>query len=202
MAHLDVLGDEDLITACREGRAEAWEEVHRRFHRLIRSIALSYGATAHDADEVVQITFAILHRSIDRLAEGSRLAPWLSTVARRHTWRVIEARRRETPSELDDGAAVHDDVRDHEQRSAEDEVLRMALRRLPPKCRTLLEALYLRGDEPAYSLISVELGIPVGSIGPTRSRCLDKLRVMLAEIDPDGRPAGTQPTDEQKTGDR
>jgi RNA polymerase sigma factor (sigma-70 family) len=171
--------DEQLIEACREGSEEAWAEVHRRFHRLIRSIALSYGATPHDSEEIVQISFSILHAGIDRLAPGSRLAPWLSTVARRHTWRLLEARKRERASEVDDDAVSHDDVRDHADRSAEDEVLRAALRKLPPKCRTLLEALYLRGDEPAYSLISVELGIPVGSIGPTRSRCLDKLRLLL-----------------------
>lgn len=189
MANCRMATDEELIAACREGRTDAWNEVFERYHRLIASIARSYGATQHDAEEIVQITFGILANSIHKIAPDSRLAPWLATVARRHTWRLMAARRRETLVD-DDGNASHDELREHEQRSAEEEVLRAALMKLPAKCRTLLETLYLRGDEPAYALVSAELDIPIGSIGPTRSRCLDKLRQLIAETD----DARTQPT--------
>ena len=128
-------------------------------------------------------------QSLGRLRADTRLAPWLSTVARRHTWRVLERRRRERLATRgdDDVAAglAHDDVGDHAASSADAEWLRSGLQRLSPRCRALLEALYLRG-EIAYVDIAEELGMPIGSIGPTRARCLAKLRDLLdADRDPD-----------------
>ena len=174
--------DETLIAACRAGEQDAWQEVFDRYHRLVRSIAISYGAREHDAEEIVQISFSVLFDSIHRIRPDSTLAPWLSTIARRHTWRLLERRRRAEPAAIHDEALTHDDVREHETRSADDELLRLALQQLPPRCRTLIELLYLRGDEPSYAEISAELGLPVGSIGPTRGRCLERLRAIMASM--------------------
>lgn len=182
--------DRALIAACRAGDQDAWRAVYDQYHRLVAAIARSYGATDHDADEIVQISFAILHDSIDRIADDSRLAAWLSTIARRHTWRLLETRRRSTPTEIADGALAHDAVREHADHSADSEVLRDALRLMPSRCRTLLEALYLRPDEPAYAEIAAELGIPIGSIGPTRGRCLARLREIVDAMT--ANPEGTR----------
>jgi RNA polymerase sigma factor (sigma-70 family) len=184
-------GDRVLISGCRSGEPGAWDEVFNRYHRLVRSIARSYGASEHDSEEIVQLSFSILFDSIDRIADDSRLAPWLSTIARRHTWRLLETRRRSEPTDFEDDAVSHDEVREHADRSANDEVLRVALQQLPSKCRTLLEALYLRGDEPAYATLSAELGIPVGSIGPTRGRCLERLRQIIESASADDKPITT-----------
>lgn len=174
--------DQVLIAACRTGDQDAWRTVYDQYHRLVAAIARSYGATDHDADEIVQISFSILHDSIHRIADDSRLAAWLSTIARRHTWRLLEARRRSTPTELAEGAIAHDPVREHSDRSADEELLRAALRLMPSRCRVLLEALYLRPDEPAYLEIAAELDMPIGSIGPTRSRCLGRLREIVESM--------------------
>ncbi len=171
--------DQALIAACRAGDQDAWRAVYDQYHRLVASIARSYGATEHDADEIVQISFSILHDSIDRIADDSRLAAWLSTIARRHTWRLLESRRRSTPTDFADSAIAHDSVREHADRSADGDLLRAALRVMPSRCRALLEALYLRPDEPGYADIAAELGIPIGSIGPTRGRCLAHLRTIV-----------------------
>lgn len=184
--------DQELIAACREGHQQAWDEVHRRYHRLVRSIAVAYGLQPSDAEEIVQITFGILHRSIDRLRPDSRLAPWLSTVARRHTWRLVEVRRREAPVPVDTERLVHDDVRVDADRLADDEWLRQALRQLPSRCRALIEALFLRDEEPSYAQISEELGIPIGSIGPTRARCLERLRALLTPEERTGPSLATE----------
>lgn len=187
-----VASDEMLIAACRRGDQLAWQEVFTRYHRLVRSIASSYGAREHDADEIVQITFSVLFDSIHTIRPDSTLAPWLSTIARRHTWRLLERRRRAEPADIHDEALAHDDVRDHAERSAVDDVLRAALLQLPAKCRTLLEALYLRGDEPGYAEISRELDMPIGSIGPTRGRCLEHLRKIVESM---SEPAGAATAD-------
>lgn len=177
------MSDDDLVVACRAGDPAAWAEVVRRYQALVRSIPRAYGLRGDDIAEVTQLTFSILVQSLDRLRPGTTLAPWLSTVARRHTWRLLEARRREAATELTETSLTHDAVRVHGERHADAEWLQAAMRELPPRCRSLLEALYLRG-EAAYTEISAELGIPIGSIGPTRSRCLEKLRAALVATAP------------------
>ncbi len=179
------VSDDDLVAACLSGDVGAWAEVVERYERLVRSIPRAYGLGSHDVDEITQLTFTILVQSLGRLRPDTRLAPWLSTVARRHTWRVLERRRREPLARDDDGdvaaGLAHDEVRDHATAAADAEWLRAGLQRLSPRCRTLLEALYLRG-EVAYVDIAEELGMPIGSIGPTRARCLAKLRALLDDV--------------------
>ncbi len=185
--------DAELIAECLAGSEAGWHEVHRRYHRLVRSIASSYGLRGPDVDDIEQLTFMILQSSLARLRPGSRLAPWLSTVARRHTWRLLERRRRESlHDDVGDmaGPQLGNDVDTGVLRAAEDEALRAALVQLPARYRLLLEALYLRGDEPSYAEIAAEFGMPIGSIGPTRARCLQKLREILESAD--------RPTDDQR----
>lgn len=190
MPHCGVRSDEELIAACRRHDDGAWSEVFDRYHRLVRSIAMSYGATPHDAEEIVQVAFSVLYDSIDRIRPDSQLAAWLATVARRHTWRLLEKRRRAEPQEIPDHAMTVSDVDDHARRQADDDLVREAMRQLPARCRTLLEAMYLRDDEPSYTAIAEELGMPIGSIGPTRSRCLDKLRTIVEALDAESLTGG------------
>lgn len=181
--------DDRLLERCRRGDREAWSELVHRYHRLVRSIAISYGLRNDDVDEVVQVVFAILVKQLDRFRAETRLAPWLGSVTRRHVWRVLEHRRRELVVEDAGSGRSHRDVDDTVERHAEQEWLRAGLSMLPARCRTLLEALYLRGERP-YTEVADELGIPVGSIGPTRARCLERLRGMLAAADTRGAVTG------------
>jgi RNA polymerase sigma factor (sigma-70 family) len=170
--------DDLLLAACRRGDAQAWAELFARHHRLVRSIAISYGLRGADVEEVVQIVFTIVVGQLDRFRPDTRLAAWLSSVTRRHVWRMLERHRRELVV-ADAGSQVsHADVDEAVERIASHEWLRSGLAALPAGCRRLLEALYLRGDR-SYADVADELGIPIGSIGPTRARCLERLRVVL-----------------------
>ena len=80
--------DRDLILRCRRGSTGAWNQVLNRYERLVFSIPLRYGLSSDDAADVAQFTFAALVENMDNLAEDSRLGAWLSTVARRNTWRI------------------------------------------------------------------------------------------------------------------
>jgi RNA polymerase sigma factor (sigma-70 family) len=169
--------DDELLTACRSGDVDAWAEILRRYQRLVVAIARGYGLDSHAAADIAQTAFAVLVESLDRLRPGTRLAPWLATVARRHTWRALHHRRRE-PLVEDFEPRVTGEPSPIDVRT---EVAWLAdgLTRLGSRCRQLLEALFLRTDEPTYSEISAELAMPIGSIGPTRVRCLAKLRLLL-----------------------
>jgi RNA polymerase sigma factor (sigma-70 family) len=177
--------DRTLLLAGREGDPRAWEKLVERYERLVFSIPLSYGLPREDAADVAQLVFTILFQSVGSLPEDSRLGPWLSTVARRHTWRLLERRRREGP-------ARNEDLAENVSRFGRDEAdpiarweavewLEGGLARVDERCRELLLALYFDPGEPSYADISARLGMPVGSIGPTRARCLRRLRKLLED---------------------
>lgn len=171
--------DDELLAGCRAGDAAVWAELVGRYERLVRSIPRAYGLGATDVEEIAQMTFSVLVQSLDRLRPDSRLAPWLSTVARRHTWRLLEARRREPVMDIDDRRAPsYDNVAVSATRAGDAAWVRDGLRLLPSRCRVLLEALYLDGER-SYADIAGDLEIPIGSIGPTRARCLEHLRSIL-----------------------
>jgi RNA polymerase sigma factor (sigma-70 family) len=135
-----------------------------------------------DAADVTQQTFCILLDNVDRLKPESRLGPWLATVARRHSWRVRARQKRETPEDPDALGERVEDVREGLPGSAgweQLEWLHHGLSLLDERCRDLLTELYLRPESGAYEEVARLLGIAVGSIGPTRARCLERLRALM-----------------------
>jgi RNA polymerase sigma factor (sigma-70 family) len=183
-----VSSDQDLILRCRQGSAGAWHQMLNKYERLVYSIPLRYGLSRDDAADVAQITFTILIQSLDNLAEDSRLGPWLVTVARRHTWRLLERNRRESASEHLEVADVAEsavllgksdaDSIEHWELS---QWLDMALSKLGDRCRKLLLALYFQPERSSYAEVAADLNMPIGSIGPSRARCLKSLRQTLGE---------------------
>lgn len=180
----DSTTDDDLIAACRRGDARAWNELVDRYERLVYSIPLNNGLSRDDAADIAQTTFTILLQSLDNLHAGSRLAPWLATVARRHTWRLARRRRREPvhpTADLAEEPALHGSVMPDEDRSFRTAWLHDGLAHIGERCRALLLALYFDDDQPAYDEIAARFGMRVGSIGPTRARCLARLREVLGD---------------------
>ncbi len=180
-----VESDRDLIRRCREGNAGAWHQLLNKYERLVYSIALRYGLSRDDAADIAQITFTILIQSLDSLAEDSRLGPWLATVARRHTWRLLERNRREAAGEHgspSEGTPLlaNNGTEDIEHLELT-EWLNHGLSLVSKPCRDLLSALYLDPEQPSYAEVAVRLGMAVGSVGPTRMRCLKCLRQVLDE---------------------
>lgn len=171
---------------CRQGDPAAWELLLDAYERLVFSIPLSYGLTREEAADITQHTFTALLQALDKLTPESRLASWLATVARRQTWRVIQQQRRQSPDDLETLEAASALM----GRSAETPIerwelvewLNTGLGRLNERCRALLIALYFEGDSPGYAEIAARLGVPVGSIGPTRARCLEQLRRLLSDL--------------------
>ena len=180
--------DGDLIRRCRQGSRGAWQQLLNRYERLVYSIPLRYGLSRDDAADIAQITFTILIQSLDKLSEDSSLGSWLVTVARRHTWRLLERNRREIASEHLEGADFVEsavllgksdaDSIEHWQLAA---WLDAGLSKLGAACRELLLALYFQPEGSSYAEVAARLGMPGGSIGPRRARCLKSLRQVLGE---------------------
>ena len=175
--------DRDLILACKKGQAWAWDRLVKKYERLVFSIPRSYGLSREDAADVSQTTFIILIQSLDSLTEDSNVKAWLATVARRHTWRLMERGRHEGPGR-DDDLADTPWLLGGEKPSERWELIDWldgGISKVSEACQRLLKALYLDESEPSYAEISERLGMPVGSIGPTRARCLQRLKMALGE---------------------
>jgi len=185
-ARNDVLKtDRDLISACRSGDARAWERLLDKYERLVFSISLNYGLTTDDAADVTQITFTILLQNLNTLPDEIPLSSWLATVARRHTWRLLARNRREAVNPGEDLAsneAVGGIVDDRERRELA-EWLYQGLSLLDERCRRLLLALYFDAEQPSYAQIADRLKMAIGSIGPTRARCLEQMRQSLHTVE-------------------
>jgi RNA polymerase sigma factor (sigma-70 family) len=177
--------DDDLIRACHAGDARAWERLLDKYERLVFSVSLNYGLTTEDAADVTQITFTILLQNLDTMSPGIRLAPWLATVARRHTWRLLARNRRESVHPEDDLAGNETlggigDLTEHWELA---EWLNYGLGMLDERCRQLLLALYFNAEQPSYAEVADHLNMPVGSVGPTRARCLEHMRQSLRTVE-------------------
>ena len=173
--------DRDLIRACRSGDARAWERLLDKYERLLFSISLNYGLTTDDAADVTQITFTILLQNLDTLPDDIRLSAWLATVARRHTWRLLAQNRREAVNPDEDlaGNEALAGTVDNRERQEMAEWLYQGLSLLDERCRQLLLALYFDAEEPSYAEVADHMKMPIGSIGPTRARCLEQMRQSL-----------------------
>ena len=174
--------DPALVQACLDGRAAAWDEIVRRYSRLVYSIPRKYGFSDADAEDVYQNVFAILVRRLPQLRDQTRISAWLITTTHRECWRAKAFIGRHGP--LDESTLPErmspdeDDAADWERQH----LVRMALDELGGKCQSLLTALFLASKRPDYEAIGRTLGIPVGSIGPTRARCFEKLRPILRSL--------------------
>jgi len=156
-----------------------------RYERLVFSVPRRYGLSPEDAADITQLTFTILVQSMGTLPEDSNLGAWLASVARRHTWRLLNRRRREEAGEYgtsSEGATLLSSTSTEDLEHWElAEWLNHGLSLLGKVCRELLSALYLEPEQPSYAEVAARLGMAVGSVGPTRIRCLKRLRQVLSE---------------------
>jgi RNA polymerase sigma factor (sigma-70 family) len=186
-----LISDRDLVLACRRGEAEAWEVLVNRYQRLIYTIPLRAGLDEDQAAEVFQYTFTALFEHLDRIQQPERVKAWLATTARREALRTASQLKMEitfTDADADDGQANYEDVPGEDllpdeemERLEEQHMIRTALATLDERCRRLLTLLFYRPDTPPYDEIAETLGMPVDSLGPTRARCLQKLRRRLED---------------------
>jgi RNA polymerase sigma factor (sigma-70 family) len=167
----------ELIEGADDGDQAAWEEIVDRFSGLVWATARAHRLSASEAADVAQTTWLRLVENLDRIQDPDRLGAWLATTARRECLRLIRLGSREQPTAddwvLDRPTDEHLDSRllARERESA----LRAALSRLDDRCQALVRML-AAPEPPSYEEIGAALGMPVGAIGPTRARCLQKLR--------------------------
>ena len=191
-------GDLRLFERCRAGDSAAWDTLVDRYRRLVWSVILKQRMRDGDAEDVFQQVFTALIEHIDSIRDEDGLASWLVVTTKRACWRATARLRRDERNMHSLDSRISDDPRATEHvdqhashgdaESAETEQLlerqlvRLGLERLGGKCRALLEALFGAGSDPNYALISQRLDIRVGSIGPTRARCLEKLALQLRRL--------------------
>jgi RNA polymerase sigma factor (sigma-70 family) len=167
-----------LVAAAAEGEAQAWRELIDRYAVLVRCVCRSHRLSDADAEDVAQLTWLRAVEHIGRLRDPDRFGAWVGTTARRECLRVLQGRKRIVPTADEIRAplfAAHADPEETERAAERRTAVRAALTTLPPKQRTLLRLLH-SGREPSYDEVSAQLGMPIGSIGPTRGRALERLR--------------------------
>jgi RNA polymerase sigma factor (sigma-70 family) len=194
MAPSQELTDAELVERCRAGNQAAWNTLVRRFQRLIYTVPRRAGLSEDQAADVFQIVFSRLFEHLDRLGDPSRVQAWLVTTAKRESLRVLELSRRIV--DLKPASGDEDDGSDPLDRFAsnsplpeellsdlqQQDRLREAVLQLDDRSRQFIELLFLQDEPLPYSEIATRMGIAEGSIGPTRARCLDKLRIVLRKM--------------------
>jgi len=172
----------ELVSRIRAGDESGWRDMSDQYAPLLRWIARHYRLSPEDADDVVQLTWLRCLEHIDQLADPDRLGGWLATTCRRECIRLATKARRELPLHEPDLARLIDSGRDDGDPYVEVAVrdqrdrLHHAISALPERQKALLVEL-LRQDSQSYLDLSRRLGLPVGSIGPTRRRAVTRLRL-------------------------
>jgi RNA polymerase sigma factor (sigma-70 family) len=195
------LDDASLVARCLRGDGMAWAALVQRYQRLVYAIVRRFGDDEHAAADVFQTVFSRLLQHLPKLDDPSRLQAWIVTTAKREALLQRKRARRtvsmhrsgdDGPGDEAGGAAAGwaadwepaDEASGPERQLDELQQLhavRQAMDRLDARCRDLLSLLFTDDDERVpYEEVGRRLGLPVGSIGPTRARCLGKLRALLA----------------------
>jgi RNA polymerase sigma factor (sigma-70 family) len=175
------LGDPELIALCLRGDSQAWEALILRYKRLIYSIPVRFSFSPSDCSDVFQSVCLRLIEHLGELKDENKVSGWLITTTTRHCIHVRSQRKRETSTDesFDEPRDPGDNIEEIRIQSQAQQNLREAVELLPDRCRKLLDLLYFDPKDPSYESISETMEMPVPSIGPTRARCLEKLRTIL-----------------------
>lgn len=197
--------DRELVSRCLHGELAAWQALIDRYQRLVYSLPKKMGLPSEDCADVFQAVCVALFKGLSTLRDVPRLSSWLVTTAHRESLRVLRRRKTEhrlveedlaAAGAVDVGAisvpADRAPLEEYELKEPlpeaeliaieEQALIRRALAALPERCRDLLSLLYYDRSNPSYEEIEARLKIPIGAIGPTRSRCLNKLRARLVKL--------------------
>jgi RNA polymerase sigma factor (sigma-70 family) len=177
----------ELLDAARGGSDDALSRIVTEHSPLLWHVARAAGLSSGDAEDVMQTVWLRLLAHLDDIRTSTALTGWLVVTARREAWRVRAAGRKQVPagSEAldtlpDQGTGPQEQVLIDDQRRT----MWVAIAQLSERCQELLRVVAFV-PRPDYSAVAAELGMPIGSVGPTRGRCLAKLRVLLG-LDPEG----------------
>ena len=188
--------DGDLFRAAQQGDAAAWEALVERLGPRVLAVARAFRLSWADAQDVYQITWHRLVTHMDSIRDPERVSAWLAATARNESLRVLKRNGRQVPTADDDDEFEGADplappvdarlIASERQKAVWD-----AVAQLPGHCQRLIRLL-MTDPRPSYQEISAALDMPLGSIGPTQRRCLDKLRSLLGGINEGGEGSGSQ----------
>lgn len=177
---------DELIVKANAGEPTAWDELVERFTPLLWNVVRAFRLSEADASDVIQATWLRLVEHLPTIRRPEALPGWLATTARREALRILRTQHTElsTRDDRDPDQEPPDTEHDpeilavHRERNA---LLWRAMQQLPLHCQTLLRILASSDNRP-YREIAATLDMPVGSIGPTRARCVQKLRQLLSVL--------------------
>jgi len=176
--------DSELVKACLDGNDSAWRALVNRYSRLVYSIPRSYRLSIEDSEDIFQNVFTNVARHLPSLRDQKLLAAWLITITQRECQRMFKSHsaRLVELSEFTVGKSTEDSgspLIDQAETWERQHLVRQALLQLDPKCRELVTSLFIDPQNPSYQQIASSLNIPLGSIGPSRARCLKRLEAIL-----------------------
>jgi RNA polymerase sigma factor (sigma-70 family) len=164
-------GPGELVVRALRDDADAWAALVERYTGMLWSIARSYGLSGADSADVTQTAWLRLVERLHLIRNPDSVGAWLAVTAHRESRRTVQRRHREPPTQVEQAATAPAHV---------DYDLRRLLTALPERCRKILRVL-AQAPPLSYVEVGAALEIPVGSVGPTRRRCLARLRERLAE---------------------
>lgn len=168
-----------LVRDAAGGDEHAWAALVERFSGLVWSVTRAMRLSQADASDVSQTTWLRLVEHLGDIREPERVGAWLATTARRESLRILQKAGRAVPTEFDDDRLVSPDTTSDLDASLDAgqhvTALWRAFEELPEPGRALLRVL-MADPAPSYVEAAAALGMPIGSIGPTRARCLERLR--------------------------
>ncbi|HEY2043758.1 MAG TPA: sigma-70 family RNA polymerase sigma factor [Jatrophihabitans sp.] len=171
----------EIFESFLAGKSEAMAELVSLLTPILWHTVRAQRLDATSTEDVLQTTWLALVRRADSIVDPRSVLQWMIVTARREAWRVSRGQAKTTPQELDDDdfvSAESDSPEGLVLRTATEKVLWSHIATLPDRCRQLLRVIAF-ADRPDYAELAHSLGMPVGSIGPTRGRCLAKLRASL-----------------------
>lgn len=177
--------DEDLLARCQAGDEAAWARLVKRYENLVFSTALRTGLDRQDAADVFQQTWYEVHLSLLRIRDISVLPKWLIVTTRRKAYRHAVVTQRWVRDVREDLVDPSPDVQATLEGLADRQRLESGLEALDARCRRLLRAFYFSGRDLAYNEVATRMGIKRNSLGPTRSRCLERLRKIMKLMEED-----------------
>jgi len=177
----------DVVSRCLDGEDAAWNELVAKYERLIYAVPRRMGLSSEDCADVFQTVCIALYTNLGRIRDTDRLPGWLVQTARREAWLTARKRRRAVqlgadvegeplPDSRPDEAPLADEVCADLERA---QILWESVESMSDQCRELLTELLREGPTPDYARVAAKLRVPRGSLGPTRGRCLEKLRRVL-----------------------
>jgi RNA polymerase sigma factor (sigma-70 family) len=166
--------DSELIERCIQGDQGAWKDFVNRYQRLVYSVAHTLCPPGEDVSDVFQQVWLEVYQHLNQLRNIEALPAWLITITKRRMYALLRAKR--NSEQLNEETP---DLSEKLRQIEHEHTLERALMQLPERCRKLIDLLYFDTNEPSYSKIARVMSMPEASIGPTRARCLEKLRKLI-----------------------